>query len=146
MKSEEQEYWMKHYPHEAETIMTLSDLLDETQDVAAKAQIDYAIGVLRKKEMCRWHDLRKDPDDLPDELTNVNVAWINHNPPRYYDFIKDKITSGDSAIFYRGKWWWYSCACVDLLAEYGFSRGDEVDKDIEIIAWRYIEPFEEDNE
>lgn len=116
------------------------------EEAPLSVALGMAIDALERQEKYAWHDLRKNPEDLPDELTNVNVAWINHNPSSYYDFIKDKITSGDSAIFYRGKWWWYSCVCVDLLAEYGFSRGDEVDKDIEIIAWCYIMPFEEDNE
>lgn len=119
MKSEEQEYWVKHYPHEAETIMTLSDLLDETQDVAAKAQIDYTIGVLRKKEKYRWHDLRKTPEDLPavEERVVLTVDLVHEHRNVYGHRTK------------YGAW---------------VVNGFEIRFDV--IAWRTDEPFEEDKE
>lgn len=46
------------------------------------------------------------------------------------------------AVYHRGKWYWYSSTCVDTLAEYGKNSVDEVDKDIEIVAWMPLpEPY-----
>ena len=71
---------------------------------------------------------------LPDDLAEVNVTWVNHDPEPYYDFVKDKPASA-SAVFYKGKWFWYSSVCADILAEYGKNDTDEVDDAIEILAW-----------
>ena len=71
---------------------------------------------------------------LPDDLAEVNVTWVNHDPEPYYDFVKDKPAPA-SAVFYKGKWFWYSSVCADILAEYGKNDTDEVDNAIEILAW-----------
>ena len=67
---------------------------------------------------------------------------INNDPAPYYADIKGKRFTA-CAHYHRGKWWWYSSVCQDLLDEYG--RGpvdDEVDEAIEIIAWKPIgEPY-----
>ena len=83
---------------------------------------------------------------LPDDLAEVNVTWVNHNPEPYYEYIKDKPFTA-TAIYYKGRWWWSSCRCQDLLAEYGYSLGDEVDKGIEIVAWMQLpKPYERKKE
>ena len=71
---------------------------------------------------------------LPDECVPVNVTWINRNPESYYAKIKD-VPFSATAVYYNGKWYWYSSACVDYLTEYGKNDFDLVDKDIDIIAW-----------
>ena len=71
---------------------------------------------------------------LPDDLAEVNVTWVNHNPEPYYDFVKNKPCTG-SAVYYKGDWYWYSSVCVDVLAEYGKNEIDEIDDAIEITAW-----------
>lgn len=82
---------------------------------------------------------------LPDDLEEVNVTWVNHNPVTYYDFTKDKPFTA-TAVYYRKKWHWYSSACADILAEYGKNEVDEIDDAIEIIAWMPLpEPFTPDD-
>lgn len=81
------------------------------------------------------------PDTMPEDLEEVYVTWVNHNPPWYYTEIKDKPFTAP-AVYHRGKWYWYSSVCVDTLAEYGKNDFDEVDKDIEIMAWMPLpEPY-----
>lgn len=79
---------------------------------------------------------------LPETNDPVNVTWTNNSPEPYYADIKGKRFTA-CAHYHRGKWWWYSSVCQDLLDEYG--RGpldDEVDEAIEIIAWKPIgEPY-----
>ena len=83
---------------------------------------------------------------LPDDLAEVNVTWVNHNPEPYYDFVKNKPCTG-SAVYYKGDWYWYSSVCVDVLAEYGKNEIDEIDDAIEITAWMPLpEPYQEGGE
>ena len=78
---------------------------------------------------------------LPDDLAEVNVTWVNHEPEPYYDFVKDKPFTA-SAVYYKGDWYWYSSACVDILAEYGKNEIDKLDDAIEITAWMPLpEPY-----
>ena len=80
---------------------------------------------------------------LPEELSEVNVTWINTDPELYYDFIRDKRFTG-SAVYYKGKWYWYSATCVDYLNEYGNSPADEMDDAIKVIAWMPLpEPYKD---
>ena len=71
---------------------------------------------------------------LPEDLEEVNVTWVNHDPEPYYNFVKDKPFTG-SAVYYKEKWYWYSSTCADILCEYGKNDIDEVDDAIEIFAW-----------
>lgn len=79
---------------------------------------------------------------LPETTDPVNVTWTNNSPEPYYADIKGKRFTA-CAHYHRGKWWWYSSVCQDLLDEYGEScMADEVDGAIEIIAWKPIgEPY-----
>ena len=71
---------------------------------------------------------------LPEDLEEVNVTWVNHDPEPYYNFVKDKPFTA-TAVYYKGKWYWYSSVCADILAEYGKNDTDEIDSAIEITAW-----------
>ena len=83
---------------------------------------------------------------LPEDLEEVNVTWVNHSPEPYYDFVKDKPFTA-SAVYYRGKWYWYSSVCADILAEYGKNDTDKIDGAIEITAWMPLpEPYKESDE
>ena len=73
-------------------------------------------------------------EKLPDELAEVNVTWENTEPEPYYDFVKGHCFTG-TAVYFRGRWYWYSAVCVDYLREYGFSPNDEMDDAIKVIAW-----------
>lgn len=71
---------------------------------------------------------------LPEELSVVNVTYVNHDPEPYYDFVKD-IAFTETAVYYRGDWYWNWSGCVDVLAEYGRDDANKVDKAVEVIAW-----------
>lgn len=72
---------------------------------------------------------------MPDELEAVNITWVNHNPPPYYKHIEG-VPLVDSAVYYRGKWYWWDATVIDVLAEYGEDcNAEQIDKDIEILAW-----------
>lgn len=71
---------------------------------------------------------------MPEDLDEVNVTWVNHDPEPYYNFVKDKPFTA-TAVYYKEKWYWYSSTCTDLLAEYGRNPNEEIDDGIEIIAW-----------
>ena len=72
---------------------------------------------------------------LPEDLEAVNVTWVNHNPPVYYQYTKD-VPNADTAVYYRGVWYWWDSTICDVLGEYGEECGAEpIDKYIEITAW-----------
>ena len=86
---------------------------------------------------------------LPSELEAVTVTWVNHNPPMYYQHIKD-VPNVDTAVYYRGALYWWDATVIDLLGEYdgAYIHGIEpIDKDIEVIAWMPLpKPYREDGE
>lgn len=89
----------------------------------------------------RWIPCSERP---PEELEPVNVVCVNHNPEPYYQNIKD-VPQKATAVYYRGKWYWWSCVCEDLLAESGRNEVDLVDGDIEITHWQPLpEPPKEE--
>lgn len=73
-------------------------------------------------------------EKLPDELAEVNITWENTEPEPYYEFVKGHHATG-TAVYFRGKWYWYSAVCVDYLREYGVSPNDEMDDAIKVLAW-----------
>lgn len=80
---------------------------------------------------------------LPEDLEEVNVTWENTEPEPYYDFVKGHCFTG-TAVYFRGRWYWYSAVCVDYLREYGFSPNDEMDDAIKVLAWMPLpEPYRE---
>ena len=81
---------------------------------------------------------------LPEDLEEVNVTWVNHDPAPYYNFIKDKPFTA-TAVYYKEKWYWYSSTCVDVLAEYDRNTNEEIDDGIEITAWMPLpKPWKEE--
>ena len=103
-----------------------------------------AIAALEKQEKDRWIPVT---DRLPETTDPVNVTWVNNDPVSYYEDIKGKRFTA-TAHYHRGKWWWYSSVCQDLLDEYGKScMDDEVYEGIEILAWRPLpEPYKEEED
>lgn len=59
---------------------------------------------------------------LPEDLEAVNVTWVNHNPPVYYQYTKD-VPNADTAVYYRGVWYWWDSTICDVLGEYGEKCG-----------------------
>lgn len=96
---------------------------------------------LRKDNACKDEKWIPVSVKTPEELTPVNITWVNRNPESYYKDIKDKPFSA-TGVYYKGKWYWYSAICEDMLAEYGRNEVDEIDADIEITAWMPLpEPY-----
>lgn len=87
---------------------------------------------------------------LPDDNVPVNITWVNHDPEPYYSDIKDKPFSA-TAVYYQGKWYWYSSTIEDYLMEYGRAEWDEIEEamhnSIEVIAWMPLpEPYKGEQE
>lgn len=73
-------------------------------------------------------------DRPPEEAEPVNVTWVNHCPAPYYSKIKN-VEQTATAVYFGGKWYWYSAVCVDMLEEYGRNDVDLLDENIEITHW-----------
>lgn len=67
----------------------------------------------KKEEKYRWHDLRKNPNDLPEKAGSVLVKFKQNHFREY------------SVVYYMSDW-----VLVD-------GEGECIEK------WKYIEPFEE---
>lgn len=100
------------------------------------AAFDMAIEALEKQATIQatseWIPVS---ERLPDELVAVNVTWINRCPQNYYMHIKDKPFT-DTAVLYRGEWYWWDTTIIDYLSEYGAYVFETVDKSIDILAWQ----------
>lgn len=83
-------------------------------------------------------------DRLPEEAEPVNVTWVNHRPAPYYSKIKN-VEQTATAVYFGGKWYWYSNVCVDMLEEYGRNAVDLLDENIEITHWMSLpKPMKEE--
>ena len=83
---------------------------------------------------------------LPENMEPVNITWVNREPESYYMHIKDKPFTA-TGIYFKGKWYWWSSTCDDILCEYGQNEIDEVADGIEIVAWMPLpKPYEVEDE
>lgn len=73
---------------------------------------------------------------LPEDFVVINVTWVNREPARGYEHIKDK-PFVDTAMRFKGKWYWWSVRTEDMIKEYGHYELNKIDRSIEIIAWQY---------
>ena len=80
-----------------------------------------AIEALEKADKYRWHDLRKNPDDLPEADGNdeSDYVLVMIGTPEW--------NSWEQAYYHHGKRLWTTY-------------------EQNVFAWRYIEPFEEEEE
>ena len=80
---------------------------------------DMAIKALEKADKYRWHDLRKNPDDLPEAIGNSESEYVlvMIGTPEW--------NSWEQAYYHHGKRLWTT-------------------HEQNVFAWRYIEPFEEE--
>ena len=79
-----------------------------------------AIGALGKADKYRWHDLRKNPDDLPEAIGGgyeSEYVLVMIGTPEW--------NSWEQAYYHHGKRLWSTY-------------------EQNVFAWRYIEPFEEE--
>lgn len=116
------------------------------------------VTALEKAEKYSWHDLRKNPDDLPDAEKEVDVVCIRGNRKiRTHGFYENgKVHTEDS------DWFWdeisgYGTYCEETddyiipegWWEYRHYNPDGVYNNIiddKVIAWREIDFYEEDEE
>ena len=83
---------------------------------------------------------------LPQNMEPVNITWVNREPVPYYMHIKDKPFTA-TGIYFKGKWYWWSSTCDDILCEYGQNEIDEVVDGIDIVAWMPLpKPYEVNHE
>lgn len=76
----------------------------------------------------------------PEDLTPVNITWVNRKPVSYYMHIKDKPFTA-TGILCHGAWYWFSVRCED-----GSSKVDAMDKHIDVIAWQPLpEPYRKES-
>ena len=80
---------------------------------------DMAIKALEKADKYRWHDLRKNPDDLPeaDGNSESDYVLVMIGTPEW--------NSWEQAYYHHDKQMWSTY-------------------EQNVFAWRYIEPFEEE--
>ena len=85
--------------------------------------IDAAIKALEKADKYRWHDLRKNPDDLPeaDEYGCSERVLAVTGTPEWGDY--------EWAYYNHNTRMWSTPFCVQ-----------------NVCAWRYIEPFKENKD
>lgn len=122
------------------------DLVMESSDIIQA--YDKVIETFEKIEKYKWHDLRKNPDDLP-KNDGWYYCWLRNDTIDYgmdlYFYIKNKkfIDNRRKDVFNVYK----------VMAFCGFPEGykqiytdDTVDRTSEVIAWRLVESFEEGDE
>ena len=115
-------------------------LYDDTYDITIHCESKEEQDEVRKALENIPHWIPVTENTLPEDGIPVNVTWVNRKPEFYYSEIKDKPYTA-TAIYFRGKWFWYSCVIEDWLAEYGSNESflanlqEAVDRDIEITAW-----------
>jgi len=119
-------------------MLTISDdgvakLYDDSYDITIHCESQEEQDEVKRRLMSEpdWIPVER---ELPEDLAEVNVTWVNHEPETYYEPIKSKPFTA-SAVYYEGNWYWYSSVCADVLAEYGRNDVDKVDDTIEITAW-----------
>ena len=81
--------------------------------------IEMAVDALEKADKYRWHDLRKNPDDLPEADGNSESEYVlvMIGTPEW--------NSWEQAYYHHGKKMWSTY-------------------EQNVFAWRYIEPFKEE--
>lgn len=95
------------------------------QEACIKAKEDaciLAVEALKKADKYRWHDLRKNPDDLPEAIGGgyeSDYVLVMIGTPEWNDW--------EQAYYHHGKRLWSTY-------------------EQDVFAWRYIEPFKEEED
>ena len=91
---------------------------DDTSKVDELLQLNKIVSkALKKADKCRWHDLRKNPDDLPEAIGGgyeSDYVLVMIGTPEW--------NSWEQAYYHHGKRLWSTY-------------------EQNVFAWRYIEPF-----
>lgn len=103
--------------------------------------IDVAINAIEKMDKYGWHDLRKDPNNLPDKdgifSVIVDVCFSN-GVGGYIEYSGVYCYESMKPVFYTRKDGKRVCKYRGAKSGKWYSMGLEVD----VIAWKYKEPFE----
>lgn len=101
------------------------DVYDSTSKVNELLQLNKIVSkALKKSDKYRWHDLKENPDDLPEAN-----RWGESN----YVLVKALIKVG-------------CYACNDMRKAYYNHTQKKWSIDGNVFAWRYIEPFKEEED
>lgn len=106
-----------HYDAEVD-----DDVYDDISKVDEILKLNKIVSkALEKADKYRWHDLRKNPDDLPeaDGNSESDYVLVMIGTPEW--------NSWEQAYYHHGKRLWTTY-------------------EQNVFAWRYIEPFEEEEE
>ena len=108
-----------HY--DAEVNDDVYDNIDRIDEILELNKI--VIKALEKADKYRWHDLRKNPDDLPEgfeggDESEYVLAMIG--TPEW--------NSWEQAYYHHDKKMWSTCSLYEQ----------------NVFAWRYVEPFKEE--
>ena len=98
------------------------DVYDSTSKVNELLQLNKIVSkALEKADKYRWHDLRENPDDLPeaDEYGCSDYVLVMIGTPEW--------NSWEQAYYHHGKRLWSTY-------------------EQNVFAWRYIEPFKENKD
>lgn len=98
------------------------DVYDDISRVDEILQLNKIVSkALKKADKYRWHDLRKNPDDLPEADGNdeSDYVLVMIGTPEW--------NSWEQAYYHHGKRLWTTY-------------------EQNVFAWRYIEPFEEEED
>ena len=108
-----------------QTYPTDMDAVPEAAETehAFRTALKEAISFLKKSQEYRYHNLEKDPNDLPKEGHLVHLYGWN-----YHDVFGKYIRTENYTGFVRADAWSFS------------------DKLSKVIAWRYVEPYERESE
>ena len=107
-----------HYDAEVD-----EDVYDDISRVDELLQLNKIVSkALKKADKYRWHDLRKNPDDLPEAIGDgceSDYVLVMIGTPEWNDW--------EQAYYHHGKRLWSTPSYEQ-----------------NVFAWRYIEPFEEE--
>ena len=107
-----------HYDEEVD-----DDVYDDISMIDELLQLNKIVSkALKKANKYRWHDLRKNPDDLPEAVGDgyeSEYVLVMIGTPEW--------NSWEQAYYHHGKRLWSTY-------------------EQDVFAWRYIEPFEEEKE
>ena len=103
--------------------MVVSECIDANSAIKENIALDMAISALEAQDKYRWHDLRKDPNDLPNDDSIEYVVYVEYRNG------KRECTVG----------------CLDMSGDMMLlpTLGNWIGNSYHIIAWREIEPFDE---
>ena len=100
---------------------SLRDDVIDTKSFFPRKVREVCLKALEKADKYRWHDLRKNPDDLPEADGNSESEYVlvMIGTPEW--------NSWEQAYYHHGKRLWSTY-------------------EQNVFAWRYIEPFEENKD